>query len=111
VTDTPIEIISSPTPPQCSRCGGDGLLSALVPHGWTNTSGRSVRGRMTVVLCSRCDADAPYAALLITWFHVNGVVDGEVAEDFLDLLGMWAGHLELPALDEDALDDDIEGHR
>ncbi|MEU9836567.1 DUF6300 family protein [Streptosporangium sp. NPDC048047] len=102
----PVEVVSVVEPPVCPRCDGEGLLSVLVGHGWTNARGSAVRGHVPVVLCAGCDSGDPLAAPLITWFHVHETVTGEVAEEFARLLDRWAGHLRPPALDGAALEAD-----
>ncbi|MFD8531550.1 DUF6300 family protein [Streptosporangium canum] len=107
----PIEIRSASEPSPCPRCGKDGILSALVSHGWTNASGGDVRGWVTVVLCADCDADAPHSAPLITWFHVNGIIDADNSGEFVKLLHSWAEHVRVPDLDEAALEREIDAWR
>ncbi|GGQ12712.1 DUF6300 family protein [Streptosporangium pseudovulgare] len=106
----PVEVVSVVEPPVCPRCDGEGLLSALVAHGWTNARGAAVRGRVPVVLCARCDSGDPHAGPLITWFHVHGTVTGDVAEAFTRLLDQWTGHLRPPTLDGAALEADAWRH-
>lgn len=103
-----VEIITTLQAPMCPRCNREGLLQALVPHTWANSSGVMVQGRCGVVLCSWCDADAPHAAPLITWFHVHGRVQDDIAEEFALLLHDWADHVQVPALDEHAWEAEIE---
>ncbi|GAA3518217.1 hypothetical protein FHR32_006324 [Streptosporangium album] len=86
-------------------------MSALVSHGWTNASGADVRGWVTVVLCADCDADAPHAAPLITWFHVHGSVDADNDAAFLALLTEWAKNVRVATLDEATLEEEITAWR
>lgn len=102
-----VEIVSIVEPPACPRCGNDGLLLARVPYGWVNSAGNRVDGRNGVVLCGGCHDDVPHAAALITWFQVNGSVEDDTSEEFARLLVAWAEHVEAPALDEQALEDEI----
>jgi hypothetical protein len=111
VTGAPIEIRSVPEPSPCPRCEKDGILSARVSHGRINSSGVAVRGWNHVVLCADCDADAPYAAPLITWFHVYGRVEGDNYEEFVTLLTDWAEHVRVPKLDQAALEKEIDAWR
>lgn len=101
-----VDLVSTIEPPACPRCGKDGLLLARVPYGWDNAAGNRVEGRSAVVLCGPCDADAPHAAPLITWFHVNGSVQDDSSEEFVRLLLMWAEHAAVPRLDEQALEEE-----
>ncbi|MBN6051034.1 hypothetical protein JYK22_03720, partial [Nonomuraea sp. RK-328] len=78
-----------------------------VPYGWTNAAGEPVQGRTGIVLCEHCDADAPSAAPLITWFHVNGQVEDDTSEEFLRVLVAWAGHAQVPTLDAPALEEEL----
>ncbi len=99
-------------PPSCPRCGGEGLLSALVPHGWLNNRGVAVRGTRAVVLCPRCDADDPAAAPLVLFFAVHGQVASETAEEFASLLRNWASQAQAPSVDQAALDAEVQAwHR
>nr|WP_281283572.1 DUF6300 family protein [Nonomuraea longispora] len=93
--------MTSAEPPVCPRCRGEALLWARVPYGWTNREGGRVEGRSGVVLCPACDARAPGAAALITWFHVHGRADDE-DEEFVRLLVRWATGVSVPPLDEHA---------
>ncbi|TMR96646.1 hypothetical protein EJK15_22385 [Nonomuraea basaltis] len=94
--------------PACPRCGDEALLSARVPYGWTNTGGTAVEGRTGFVLCATCDAAAPGAAPLITWFHVHGQVEQEYSEEFVRLLVAWTEQVSVPPLDEHLLETEIE---
>jgi hypothetical protein len=62
----------------CSRCGGEGLLSASVPG-----------ERERIVLCPSCDVNDAAAAPLIVFFIVYGRVTAETAEQFAGLLRSW----------------------
>jgi Family of unknown function (DUF6300) len=62
----------------CSRCGGEGLLSASVP-------GEAAH----IVLCPSCDVDDAAAAPLILFFIVHGRVSAQTAEQFAGLLRIW----------------------
>ncbi|MFC7646181.1 DUF6300 family protein [Streptosporangium lutulentum] len=102
---------SVPEPSPCPRCTGKGSLSARVSYGWTNSRGIDVRGWNHVTLCAGCDADAPHAAPLITWFHVHGSVVGDNCEEFVVLLTDWAEHVRVPELDQAALEEEIDAWR
>ncbi|WP_219505292.1 DUF6300 family protein [Nonomuraea ceibae] len=103
-----IDVMTTQEPPLCPRCGAEGLLWARVPHGWANAAGGAVEGRTGVVLCAGCDADAPGAAPLITWFHVHGQAQEQDSEEFARLLVAWAEQVAVPPLDEQRLDTEIE---
>ncbi|MFI7642944.1 DUF6300 family protein [Nonomuraea sp. NPDC049400] len=107
MTKRRIDIITAQEPPTCPRCLAEGLLLARVPYGWANASGDPVDGQTGVVLCAACDAQAPHAAPLITWFHVNGNVENETSEEFVRLLVAWAENASVPPLDEGRLDEEI----
>ncbi|WP_433437186.1 DUF6300 family protein [Nonomuraea sp. CA-141351] len=94
-------------PSSCPRCRREGLLLVRVPYGWTNAEGTAVDGRNGVVLCAACDAQAPHAAPLFTWFHVNSGVERETSEEFVRLLVAWAESASVPPLDEGRLDEEI----
>ncbi|MGN9844974.1 DUF6300 family protein [Nonomuraea sp. H19] len=87
----------------CPRCrGGDVLAVARVPHGWTTATGKRVRGSAEVVLCARCDAADPVVARLL-----NAVT----VEDLAGPLRCWLARARPPALDEEALEAEIEASR
>ncbi|MFI9597885.1 DUF6300 family protein [Nonomuraea sp. NPDC052265] len=111
MTQRRIEVVTSAEPPTCPRCGGEGLLLARVPHGWVNASGARVEGRTGVVLCAGCDADAPHAAPLITWFQVHGNVEADTSDEFARLLTVWAEHVSVAPLDTDGLNAEVEQFR
>ncbi|MBF8192569.1 hypothetical protein ITP53_44195 [Nonomuraea sp. K274] len=102
-----VDVLTTGEPPTCPRCEGDGLLSALVPYGWANAAGDPVDGRTGVVLCATCDASAPHAAPLITWFRVHGHVADQRGKEFVRLLVAWAGSVSVSPLDERTLDEEI----
>ncbi|PZG22368.1 DUF6300 family protein [Nonomuraea aridisoli] len=111
MTERRIDIVSGQEPPTCPRCRQEGLLLARVPYGWTNEGGVAVEGRNGVVLCAACDTDTPYAAQLITWFHVHGTVEAGHSEEFLRLLAEWAEQISVPPLDRQRLETEIEQWR
>jgi hypothetical protein len=88
----------------CPRCGGEGLLSARVPHGWYNNRGTAVRGTAEVILCPRCDASDPLAGPLVLFFAVHGQVTDETTGEFAALLRRWASKAQVPATDQAALE-------
>ena len=98
-------------PPPCPRCGGEGLLSAQVPHEWRNNRGIMVRGTRIVVLCPHCDAEDPAAGSLILFFAVHGQVTGETTEEFASLLRGWASQAQAPEVDQDALEAELQAWR
>jgi hypothetical protein len=91
----------------CPRCDREGLLSASVPHGATNSSGRQVRGHLPVVLCQSCDADDPAAGPIITFFLVHEQVTIDNAQDFSRLARAWAAQLRAPVFDPKAFETDL----
>ncbi|TMR24802.1 hypothetical protein ETD86_03465 [Nonomuraea turkmeniaca] len=103
-----IDVITTDESPICPRCGKEALLLARMPHGWVNASGELVDGRSDVVLCADCDADAPHAAPLITWFHVHGRVERDNSEEFVNLLVVWTEGMSVPPLDERRLETEVE---
>ncbi|MGI8445710.1 MAG: DUF6300 family protein [Streptosporangiaceae bacterium] len=99
-------------PQPCPRCGGEGLLSARVPHGWLNNRGTAVRGSQVIVLCPRCNADDPEAGPLILFFAVHGQVTRETTEEFASLLRNWAGQAQAAGVDQAALEAELQAwHR
>jgi hypothetical protein len=104
------EIVVSASTPACPRCGGDGLAAARVPH--TIQAARGPRHRYhLVVLCATCDADAPGAAPLITFFHVHEQVTSETMDTFAALLSTWVGALTVPTVDPVAWEEEFHARR
>lgn len=107
----PVEVILSNGLPLCRRCEGEGILSARLPYGWSNTKGHHVPGVVTVVLCQRCDLNDPAAGALITWFTVHGELTPANLEAAAPLIQAWANTLTPPAFDQLAFDADLEAWR
>lgn len=95
------------TPP-CARCGGPSLLSVRVPRDITRADGGVVRGTAIVVLCPACDVDHPQAGALITFFAVHGEATVELLDQAADLLAAWEHAIEVPAVDVEALEAEVE---
>ncbi|WP_222720298.1 DUF6300 family protein [Actinomadura sp. HBU206391] len=106
-----IDVINSAIVPDCPRCGGEGLLSARVPYGWERADGQRTAGSTIVVLCSECDADDQHGGPLITFFHVHERISADKLHECADLIRLWAKNLQIPELDEAALDAEIEAWR
>jgi hypothetical protein len=102
------EVLITPAVPDCGRCGGEGLLSAHVPHGWDRADGRRVDGIAAVVLCPACDVNDTASGALITYFHVHGRVTPETLEQCAGLLQAWVDSIEVPAVDLDQLNAEAE---
>jgi hypothetical protein len=108
-TGRPPEIVVDRQPAVCRRCQHDGILSACVPHGWSDASGMRTQGIRRWVLCPRCDCDRPGAAGLITFFLVHGRVDDpSQVEEFSCLLREWITQLQALETDPDAFERDVE---
>ncbi|MFI9446391.1 MULTISPECIES: DUF6300 family protein [Streptomyces] len=71
--------------PQCSRCGGDLIVSVVAPK--NDTDGRPIQ----LQLCSACDAEKPAAGALLFWFASGGGHDTERSEEGARLLMEWTG--------------------
>jgi hypothetical protein len=97
------EVVVSAATPACPRCGGDGLAAARVPHTIQAARG-PLHGYHLVVLCAACDADAPAAAPLITFFHVHDQVTSETMDTFAALLSTWVDALTMGPVDPVAWD-------
>ncbi|GII94296.1 DUF6300 family protein [Sinosporangium siamense] len=91
----------------CPRCRTGEVVAVLrVPYSWTNTSGKPVRGRSDILLCTRCDAADPVTGPLITHFTVHGTVpDGD------DLLLRWIDQAKPRKPDEHALRAEFDAWR
>ena len=107
----PIDLTGGESIPDCPRCGGPGLISARVPHGWDRGDGGHTQGTTVIVLCSGCDAGSPYGGPLITFFHVHGHIASANIEQAADLIMLWSQNLEPPTLDEAALDTEAQAWR
>ncbi|WP_347627022.1 DUF6300 family protein [Sphaerisporangium sp. B11E5] len=99
-----IEVVLSNHPPECGRCGREGILSAQVPHNLINIRGELAKGTSIVVLCSHCDIDQAEAGALIAWFTVNSEITGENLMEVAELVHAWTSVAKVPALDTTALD-------
>ncbi|MEO3795504.1 DUF6300 family protein [Nonomuraea sp. B10E15] len=96
----------------CPRCRTGEVLAVLrVPHGWTNASGRPVRGVREVVLCARCDAGHPVAGPLVAYLIVHEEVEPAQLAGLAPLLRRWMDGARPSALDEHALRAEIEAWR
>jgi hypothetical protein len=78
-----------------------------VPHTIEATRG-PVHGYHVVVLCPVCDADAPGAAGLITFFHVHGQVTASTVDEAAALLSAWAATLTVRTVTPQAWEDDYQ---
>jgi hypothetical protein len=107
----PIDVGSTPGDPPCPRCEQPGILSARVPYGWERADGQRTNGTTIVVLCPTCDANDPAAGALITFFHVHGHVTEETVQQCAELLQAWADSIEMPNLDLDALNSEVDAWR
>ncbi|MFI7033238.1 DUF6300 family protein [Microbispora rosea] len=84
----------------CPRCRTGEVLAVLrLPHTWTNTSGRPVRGIREVHLCTHCDAGHP----IVTYFAIHGSARPEHADFLARLLRHWTDHVRPLVPDENAL--------
>lgn len=99
------------TPPDCPRCGQPALLSARIPNGWQNSSGRQVQGTIDVALCPGCDADDLHAAPVIRYFQTHPHIPHDGAEELAALLRAWVAHLRPPRVDLMQLEREIEEWR
>ncbi|XVQ85345.1 DUF6300 family protein [Microbispora siamensis] len=106
-----VEVILAAEPPECGRCGQEGILSARVPHHLVNARNETVPGTGIVVLCPRCDIGQPEAGALIAWFTVHGEVTSENVEQVAELIDAWASVARVPPLDEAALEAEIQAWR
>ncbi|MFF0000961.1 DUF6300 family protein [Streptomyces avermitilis] len=71
--------------PQCSRCGGDLIVSVVAPK--NDTAGRPIH----LQLCSACDGEKPAAGALLFWFASGGGHDMGRSEEGARLLMEWTG--------------------
>ncbi|MFI2429748.1 DUF6300 family protein [Streptomyces sp. NPDC018955] len=72
--------------PQCSRCGGDLIMSGVAPQ--DDKGGRPVH----LELCPSCDAadvDRPAAGLLVQFFADGGGHDDSRTQEAVHLLMEW----------------------
>jgi hypothetical protein len=99
------------TSPDCPRCGQPVLLSARIPNGWQNSSGRQVQGTTEVALCPGCDTDDQHAAPLIRFLQTHPQIPEDRAEELAALLGAWATHLRPSRVDLAQLEREIEEWR
>ncbi|WP_203881253.1 DUF6300 family protein [Planotetraspora kaengkrachanensis] len=106
-----VEVTLAGDPPECGRCGREGILSARLPHALTNARGESVRGFAVVVLCQGCDIGEPEAGALIAWFTVNAEVTDANLRQAADLIHTWASVAKVPPLNEAALESEIQAWR
>lgn len=60
-----ITLARTEDPASCSRCGGEGLLSARIPSRWRNAQDAVMGGLRVIVLCSSCDARDPAGGALV----------------------------------------------
>ncbi|MEU9019267.1 DUF6300 family protein [Actinomadura sp. NPDC048394] len=107
----PIDVVSAAHPPACPSCGESGLLSARVPHDIKRPDGHIIHGTTQVVLCQTCDASAPAAGALITYFHVHGTIDTDTIDQAADLIGAWVNSIYIPPPDIDQIDAEAEAWR
>ncbi|MGI5488048.1 DUF6300 family protein [Microtetraspora malaysiensis] len=106
-----VEVELSERHPDCGRCGGEGILSARVPHNLVNARNETVRGFTIIVLCPRCDIGQPEAGALISWFTVHGEVTNENLVQAAELIHAWASVAKSPPLNEAALEAEIQAWR
>ncbi|SEB30572.1 hypothetical protein SAMN04490357_0052 [Streptomyces misionensis] len=72
--------------PQCSRCGGDLIMSGVAPQ--DDAHGRPIH----LELCPACDAgdvDRPAAGLFVQWFADGGGHDESRVQEGAYLLMEW----------------------
>jgi uncharacterized protein DUF6300 len=69
--------------PQCSRCRGDLITSAVMPQ--DDEHGRPIH----LELCAACDVDKPAAGALIRFFTGGGGRDTSRSEEGARLLWGW----------------------
>jgi Family of unknown function (DUF6300) len=96
---------------ECPRCGGQGLLSAQVPHEVAGLDGRITQGHVIVVLCSSCDAADLCGGPLVTFFHVHGQVTAETLQEAAALIQQWAEGITIPPVDMAMLDQEYQAWR
>ncbi|GAA2524012.1 DUF6300 family protein [Streptomyces longisporus] len=77
-------VVRSERLPQCSRCQGKLITSAVMPK--DDDEGRPIH----LELCAVCDADKPAAAAMIRFFTEGGGRDVSRAEEGARLLWDWA---------------------
>lgn len=77
------QVVRSDRLPQCSRCHGDLITSAVMPK--NDEHGRPIH----LELCAACDADAPAAGALMRFFADGGGRDTSRSEEGARLLMEW----------------------
>ncbi|GAA2626911.1 DUF6300 family protein [Actinomadura fulvescens] len=103
-----VDVVAAGEAPSCTRCGGEGLLSARVPHGFERPDGHRVNGTTVVVLCPRCDAGDRAAGALITFFHVHGEVESDTVQHCADLIHAWVDSIHIPPVNVEAVEAEFD---
>lgn len=93
-------------PPNCSPCGGPGLLLAQFPYSWKNASGADVNGLREAVLCPACDWGEPAADESLALFAVDDQVGLSNVEVFGELVSAWVESLRHRKVDMALLDEE-----
>jgi hypothetical protein len=106
-----ITLTRTEEPTSCSRCGGEGLLSAQIPSRWPEARGAVMGGFRVIVLCPHCDANDPAGGALILFFAVHEQVSEETAREFASLLRSWVSQAQAPDVDRDALESELRAWR
>ncbi|WP_302851210.1 DUF6300 family protein [Streptomyces lunaelactis] len=69
--------------PTCSRCGGELLVNAHMPH--TDAAGQPIR----LELCATCDTAKPAAGVLLRWLKSGAGRDAARAAEGAPLFLEW----------------------
>lgn len=110
-TEPGITLTRTEEPASCSRCGGEGLLSARIPSRWPDAQDAVTGGFRVIVLCPRCDAKDPAGGALILFFAVHEQVSEETTGEFASLLRSWVSQAQPPDVDRDALEAELRAWR
>jgi Family of unknown function (DUF6300) len=105
-----IEVRVTGEPPACHRCGQQSLLSAVVPHGWANPDGTTIRGTMEVTLCA-CDHASPAAGPLVTYLLVHETITAETLIECAALIRRWTESITIQSINASKLDEEIRSWR